>query len=230
MAVDLTPFGFTATESLAYNALLRRGPSSGYAVAKHLSIARANAYQALNGLVSKAAADRLDETPQRYRAVRPDAVLSFVTAANAGRLDQLEAQMSALTQKEGETNVRLSGRRALLDVLLRTAAKESGQIDCLAPPGILQALSPAWRMRAMEGRTSTLWALGEPSSAFPVPLEGTVELERARGIFDAEMVILVARDVAVIARVTEDSASGYWTSDATLVGLGLAALTHLTRP
>ncbi len=54
--IDLTPFGFTPTENLAYGALLDLGPSSGYAVAKELSIARANAYQALNGLVAKGAA------------------------------------------------------------------------------------------------------------------------------------------------------------------------------
>src|SRR2546428_333153 len=39
--LDLTPFGFTATESLAYAALLRLGPSTGYAVAHATRGARA---------------------------------------------------------------------------------------------------------------------------------------------------------------------------------------------
>ncbi len=32
--VDLTPFGFTGTESAVYGALLRSGPATGYAVAE----------------------------------------------------------------------------------------------------------------------------------------------------------------------------------------------------
>ena len=43
MTIDLTPFGFTPTENLAYRALLDEGPIGGYAFAKKLNIARANA-------------------------------------------------------------------------------------------------------------------------------------------------------------------------------------------
>src|SRR6266581_521068 len=49
--VDLTPFGFTPTESLAYATLLRLGPTTGYAVAHGARLARATAYAALAGLV-----------------------------------------------------------------------------------------------------------------------------------------------------------------------------------
>ena len=37
-SVDLTPFGFTPTESQVYGALLRLGPSTGYAVAHGIKI------------------------------------------------------------------------------------------------------------------------------------------------------------------------------------------------
>src|SRR2546421_230287 len=39
--VDLTPFGFTPTESQVYGALLRLGPSTGYAVAHATRVAPA---------------------------------------------------------------------------------------------------------------------------------------------------------------------------------------------
>src|SRR5437899_2066439 len=61
--LDLTPFGFTATESLAYAALLRLGPSTGYAVAHAARVARANTYGALEGLVGRTAALRLPGRP-----------------------------------------------------------------------------------------------------------------------------------------------------------------------
>jgi len=41
--VDLTPFGFTPTESVVYSALLRLGPATGYGVSRATRLARANA-------------------------------------------------------------------------------------------------------------------------------------------------------------------------------------------
>ena len=54
--LDLTPFGFTPTESLVYEVLLTGGPGTGYSIARSAGLARANAYSALEGLVSKGAA------------------------------------------------------------------------------------------------------------------------------------------------------------------------------
>src|SRR5260370_1081933 len=65
--LDVTPFGFTPTESLVYSVLLRLGPSTGYAVARAGRLARANAYSALEGLVTRGAASR---TPSPARPVR----------------------------------------------------------------------------------------------------------------------------------------------------------------
>src|SRR5213595_2441922 len=69
--LDLTQFRFTATESLAYAALLRLGPSTGYAVAHATRVARANTYGALEGLVTRTAALRLAGRPARRAAARP---------------------------------------------------------------------------------------------------------------------------------------------------------------
>src|SRR5216117_585313 len=78
--LDLTPFGFTATESLVYAALLRLGPSTGYAVAHATRVARANTYGALEGLVSRTAALRLPGRPARYRATDPAALIAQLAA------------------------------------------------------------------------------------------------------------------------------------------------------
>src|SRR6266853_1753836 len=81
--IDLTPFGFTSTESQAYAALLRLGPSTGYSVAHATRIARANAYGALEGLVSRTAALRLAGRPARYRATDPAALIAPLAARKA---------------------------------------------------------------------------------------------------------------------------------------------------
>jgi len=79
--IDLTPFGFTSTESQAYAALLRLGPSTGYSVAHARESARANAYGALEGLVSRTAALRLAGRPARYRATDPAALIAQLPRA-----------------------------------------------------------------------------------------------------------------------------------------------------
>src|SRR2546430_2548978 len=90
MAADLTPFGFTTTESLVYTTLLRLGPVTGYAVARAARLARANAYGALDGLVTRGAAARIPGRPARYRPADPQALLTQITAAHGEALDRLD--------------------------------------------------------------------------------------------------------------------------------------------
>src|SRR4051812_33750072 len=66
-AIDLTPFGFTPTESLIYEVLLRGGPGTGYTVARAAGLARANVYAALEGLVGKGAARVGEGRPKQFR-------------------------------------------------------------------------------------------------------------------------------------------------------------------
>jgi sugar-specific transcriptional regulator TrmB len=73
MALDLTSFGFTPTESLVYEVLLKHGSGTGYAIARAAGLARANAYSALEGLVSKGAARVEGGRPRRYSSESPPA-------------------------------------------------------------------------------------------------------------------------------------------------------------
>src|SRR2546428_12976160 len=87
--IDLTPFGFTATESLVYAALLRLGPSTGYGGARATRLARANAYGALEGLASRGAAFRSHGRPVQYRPSDPHALLAHLAARQGEGLDRL---------------------------------------------------------------------------------------------------------------------------------------------
>src|SRR5262245_53013412 len=108
---DLTPFGFTPTETRVYFALLGRGPSSGYAVGRELSIARANAYQALRGLVAKGAATVTGETPPKFRAVRPEALYAQIVDTQTRKLDKLESDLARAPQSGADPVIRVGGRR-----------------------------------------------------------------------------------------------------------------------
>src|SRR5258708_1014677 len=92
-SVDLTPFGFTPTESLAYATLLRLGPTTGSAVAHGARLARANAYAALAGLVARGAAFRAAGRPVRFRPADPTTLVAQLAAQQGEALDRLSRSL-----------------------------------------------------------------------------------------------------------------------------------------
>jgi sugar-specific transcriptional regulator TrmB len=222
MQIDLTPFGFTPTESLAYGALLGLGPASGYGVAKELSIARANAYQALDGLVAKRAATLLETAPRRYRAVHPRALLAVISDAAARKLDHLEQQVAAGPALGADAMVRLNGTRAIRDVATRGIVRSEQEVRCVAPGTELQALAPAFRARAAAGRATSLWSLGAAPDP-GVPISAEVEPTSWQPFFSQPVLLLLA-DGALLATLGE-SPSGYWSTDPLVCGALGAAIT-----
>ncbi len=227
-SVDLTPFGFTPTESAAYQALLLNGPSSGYGLARVLGIARANSYQSLRGLVAKGAASVDGQEPQIYRAIRPDMLLALIAKDETAKLDRLERQMASQDRGGKDATVPFKGERELYAIALRTVTREPGPVACLAPANILSMLVPIWRKRSADGAETLLWTLGEGSESLAVPVTGQVSVERAVRHFGSLVVILSAGVATGIGRIVEDQLSGLWSSDPTIVGAAKAALHTLS--
>lgn len=225
--LDLTPFGYTPTENIVYSRLLVRGPSSGYAVARDLVIARANAYQALRGLVAKGAAVVSDEQPQKYRAVRPSDLFASIVDRQTRRLDELEVQLTHEAEAAAASFTRLTGERAFIEVAARTTARESGVVSCLGPPRVLAALTPSFRKRAADGASSKVWALGDGQQT-PIALEGTIPIARAQELFGAPITILLAGSSGMLARLLDRDATGYWTSEPDVLGATRGAFVALT--
>src|SRR5688500_18996593 len=95
--INLTPFGFTPTESLVYEALRTGGPGTGYAIARSAGLARANAYSALEGLVSKGAARVEVGRPRRYRPEPPVALIARISTDHGQALDRLGRELEAIS-------------------------------------------------------------------------------------------------------------------------------------
>ncbi len=228
MPLDLTPFGFTPTETAAYRALTTLGPQSGYALARALSIARANAYQALHGLVAKGAATRLGGRPERFRPVQPAALFTAIAQRSARQLDALETELGR--QPLGAaTTVTVAGRRALVDTALRTAARSAGPISCVAPAAELVSLAPVWHKRGAANEPTDLWCLGDlPAGAdLPIPPRH-LEPSRAEDYFGAPILALGTPDAAVLARLEAGAPTGFWTSDPVVSGAVRATIDRLT--
>jgi sugar-specific transcriptional regulator TrmB len=225
--LNLTPFGFTPTENVVYGRLLDGGPASGYAIARDLVIARANAYQALRGLVAKGAAVVSAEQPQVFRAVRAADVFASIVDREQKKLDELEIQLGHEDQVAADSFVRLTGERAFLDLAARTAARETHAIKCVAPLPVLNALVPSLRKRNVDGKPTQIWVMGD--GQFAAPVEASVPPERAQRIFGGPVSILLAGTSVMLARMLGRATSGYWASDPDIVGATVGSFIALTE-
>jgi DNA-binding MarR family transcriptional regulator len=216
--MDLTPFGFTPTEALAYTALLDRGPTSAYALAKLVGAARANIYQALNGLVSKGAALLVSRNPQIFRPIGPSELLALVSERQLAKLDQLESEIRARERPGEPTTVPFVGQRSFGELALRTAVR-AATVVCIAPVEILTLLTPVWRKRIQDQAETVLWSIGDQAWDPPGPVAGTIDTSVVESYFGAPAALLTAARVALVGRQTSDKQlSGYWSSDPILVG------------
>src|SRR2546426_8313830 len=165
MAADLTPFGFTTTESLVYTTLLRLGPVTGYAVARAARLARANAYGALDGLVTRGAAARIPGRPARYRPADPQALLTQITAAHGEALDRLNRALADAARSTEPDTRTLAGARAVANVVLQLVARAERRVEGVLAAELWRPTLPAWRRAAAPARGALPIARHAPTQA-----------------------------------------------------------------
>jgi sugar-specific transcriptional regulator TrmB len=225
--LDLTPFGFTPTESHAFRALLELGPSSGYAVAKALTIARANAYQALDGLVAKGAAVIAgDESPRRYRAIHPRTLFAQLVDVETRKLDRLERQVMEQPPGGADPVVPIRGERALSDLVVRAIIRTEGEVQCVASGDRLAAWVPAFRARVAAGRALSLWVTDGDAPEVSAPTR-LLPTDRIREMLGEDVLLLVA-DGVLVARLGS-AAEGVWSESPLLASLVSAAILEMAR-
>ena len=214
--IDLTPFGFTPTESRVYAALLRLGPSTGYAVAHATRVARANTYGALEGLVRRTAALRLAGRPVRYRAADPRALIAQLATRQGEALDRLAAALSGAAD-QGEPDTRaIAGERALANLIMHLVARAERRVEGVLAAELLRPTLPAWR-RAQERAVVELRVAGEAPADTGTLVSGAAPA-------DAPTALLIDEKQAVVATGRGELVAGLWSSHPALTALIRAAL------
>lgn len=215
-SIDLTPFGFTPTESLVYAALLCAGPSTGYAVARQTRLARANAYAALEGLVVRGAANRGPGRPARYRPTDPHALLAHLATLQGEALDRLSRAFKDAPRPESDPVTReVTGARAVANLVMQLVARAGVSVEGVVPGELWRATLPAWR-RAAERATLSVRIAGEMPSDAPAWLAPAGE--------GAAPFLLIDDGQLLITSGSAESLGGLWTSHPLLVGLARRAL------
>jgi sugar-specific transcriptional regulator TrmB len=217
--LNLTPFGFTPTESLVYEVLLTGGPGTGYAIARLAGLARANAYSALEGLVGKGAARVDGGRPKRYRPESPAALMARIATDQGVALEQLSADLDAVSVPDTPTIVEVESARAVLQLITHDVARATRSVSLLVPPDAYPLLAPALRRPFASGLPLTL------CSTAPVEL-GFAEVEALAdsGGWPGMPIIAVVDDrSAVLASRDGSDVRGHWsTAPAFVAGARLA--------
>lgn len=217
---DLTPFGFTATESRLYATLLHLGSATGYAVARAAHLARANAYGALDGLVARGGATKAPGRPARYRPADPASLLARLAAQQGEAMDRLSRALQDV-RRPGEPETRsLDGGRALANLVLQVVARAERRVEGVVAAGLFRATLPAWR-RAAERTTLELRITG----TLP-PEAATFAVATAPEAFPT---LLLIDEHQTVAATGDDAGSGaIWSSHPAVAAIARAALNSLT--
>lgn len=219
--LDLTPFGFTPTESLVYEVLLREGPGTGYGIARAAGLARANAYAALEGLVAKGGARiRPDERPRRFRPEPPEALVARILDHQARDLDHLRQSLDGVVVPSGDTLVEIHSGRGAIQLLAHDIARAKESVALFLPAEAWPLLGPALRKAGGSGVTLRLCAMR------PVTLDvAQVTIATPPPAWPGEPVLAVIdQRVALLAARHGELVSGHWGTAPTLVAATAALI------
>jgi len=227
MSLDLTHFGFTPTESLVYEVLLSGGPGTGYAIARSAGLARANAYSALEGLVSKGAARMEAGRPRRYRPEAPAALVARISNDHGQALERLSRELEAASVPSTSTLVEIDSGRAVLQLITHDVARATTEVALLLPPDAYPLLAPALRRPFSAGVPLTLCSTG------PVELGFTaVEVVSGEGRSWPGMPVIAVVDgrSAIIASRQGSDVKGHWSTAAAFVAGARLSLERFRTP
>jgi HTH-type transcriptional regulator, sugar sensing transcriptional regulator len=218
--INLTHFGFTPTESLVYEVLLTGGPGTGYAIARSAGLARANAYSALEGLVSKGAARVDSGRPKRYRPESPAALIARISTDHGLALERLSSDLEAVSVPATPTVVEIESGRAVLQLLTHDVTRATSSVALLAPADAFPLLGPALRRPYSAGLPLVLCATSPVDLGFAV-VEVVAE---GRGWPGMPIIGVVDDRSAIMAARQGNEVRGHWSTAPTFVAGARLAL------
>jgi sugar-specific transcriptional regulator TrmB len=226
--MHLDRFGFTPTESRVYVALLGLPPATGYAVAQRAGLARANTYDALDGLAARGAVSRLPGKPAHYAAVEPEVLVARLRRETTRDLDSLARELGSVERPRAATASPalevLSDAETFLDRVAAAVRSATDELLAVVGPwaaGIYGEVEAA----ARRGATARILCLGTPAPGRaivrPVPV---AELEAYWGGFPVALVADRRRAACGVLR-GDGTAAGLVTGHAAV----LPFMRHLLR-
>jgi sugar-specific transcriptional regulator TrmB len=205
--LDLTRFGFTPTESLVYEVLLTGGPGTGYAIARTAGLARANAYSALEGLVSKGAARVEGGRPRRYRPEPAAALIARISTDHGQALERLSRELDTMAVPGTQTLVEVESGRAVLQLITYDVARAGTSVALLAPADAYPLLAPALRRPVSAGIPVMLCSTAQVELGF-----ATVDVVGDHGWPGMPVIAVIDDRSAIVAARQGTEVRGHWST------------------
>lgn len=224
--VDLSHFGFTPTESLVYQALLTNGPGTGYALARAAGLARANAYSALEGLVTKGAARVEGGRPKQYRPEPPATLIARVTNDHGHALEKLSTDLQSILVPGTPTVVEIGSGRAVLQLLTHNVARASQSVRLLAPADAFPLLAPALRRPVSTGLSVELFS----TSRIDLDFIGVETIPSGHPWPGMPILAIVDDAGALIAARQGSDVHGHWSAAPSFVAAARLSLERFRTP
>jgi sugar-specific transcriptional regulator TrmB len=223
MALDLTPFDFTPTESHVYEVLVIKGPGTGYAVARSAGLARANAYAALEGLVSKGAA-RVDEgRPKRYRPEPPSVLLGRIVERQGRAVEVLTDALATISLPATPTITELTTLRGVTQLLSLEIARARAEVLLCLPAEAYAQLAPALR-RAVAGSVVLTLVADGPADQAVAPVQVVSAESRWPG---RPLLAAIDGRMALLGTMEAERVSALWGTAAALVAAAAVSIRSL---
>jgi sugar-specific transcriptional regulator TrmB len=224
--IDLTHFGFTPTESLVYEVLLTSGPGTGYAIARAAGLARANAYSALEGLVTKGAARVEGGRPRRYRPEAPAGLIARIAHNHGLALDRLSTDLETIAVPSTPTVVEIDSGRAVLQLITHDVARASRSVRLIAPPDAFPLLAPALRRPVSAGLPVSLGSTGPVELGF-APVR---QMSGDHGWPGMPVLAVVDDRSAIVASRQGNEVHGHWSTAPPFVAAARLAFERFGGP
>ena len=210
--IDLTPFGFTPTESRIYQVLLEGGPGTGYSIAQTAGLARANTYSALEGLVSKGAALVEGDRPKRYRPESPNALMARITNRQGHELERLNQALAQFGTPATPTLVDIDSPRGALQIITHEVARARTSVSLLLPADAYPILAPTLRRAVAATLAIELFSTGPVQLGF-----AEVAVVEAKGWPGEPLVAVIDAKSAVIGSRNGPGVRGHWSTSPSFV-------------
>ncbi|MCE4233584.1 TrmB family transcriptional regulator, partial [Escherichia coli] len=92
----LINFGFTRTDAQVYISLLKNGRSSGYKIAKEISLSRSSVYSSIDNLYKNGYIFLVDGETKEYEAKSPELILSQIEKSTIDNIKILKKELSQM--------------------------------------------------------------------------------------------------------------------------------------
>ncbi|RMF06189.1 MAG: TrmB family transcriptional regulator [Candidatus Neomarinimicrobiota bacterium] len=195
----LQEFGLSTNASRAYVALLRNNPATGYEISTQSGIPRSAIYSVLNRLSAMGLINSVGDSPKRYVALSPSALLEHLRSSQEDRLKQLEEALDQMdTSEEAFDFWHLHGYRNLLLKLKETIVEARQKLFLSAWAREVEVLDKVLEEAEQRGVEITLFTFCRLRKTFGETVSYDLDERELRKIWNPKIILVTDHTTTVM--------------------------------